>query len=293
MNRPTLLEYATFYVRLFDGSLGYLQQFTWAIVGFQSWAERTLFIDELSAAQINDYLAYTKESLSPNTRISRRNMLVRIWRHAATNPALTIRPAQVNRDEIGRVKRRHRPPQGWSIEDVRKLYRFVDQLKGRYAKRIDKRLWWRAYVLCAWSSGLRRCDLMALRRADIPPSGRLVTVQVKTGRHVVGTLSKEAMLALAELCATHNSELVFAPWCKPRNWWKVAKRLVKRAGLNLSIGHLRHSAGTAVEDLFPGRGPQFLGNTPAVFYAHYYDRSLAVDLPKPPPLDICAGGTRE
>ena len=109
-------------------------------------------------------------------------------------------------------------------------------------------------------------------------------MQAKTGRHVVGTINDEARQAIAELCASHGQDKIFPQWCRINTWRLIAKRLVRRAGLPGSIGRLRHSAGTAVENLHPGKGPQFLGNTPAVFYAHYYDRRLAVDLPAPPPL---------
>jgi integrase len=284
MQRSTLSEYADFYVRLLDGSSGYFDQLRWAISRFDQWAGRSIYIDELTEQMVNDYLVATKECLAPQTRINRRNMLLRLWRHSSTNPALIVRPAMLNRDLIGKVRRRQKSPRGWPIEDVRKLFITADGLKGAYATSITKRLWWRAYILGAWSSGLRRCDLMSLKRADVPATGKVAIVQVKTGRHVIGNFSEEAMAALCDFSATHRSEFLFPLWCRVSTWRKIARRLVKRAGLGLSIGHLRHSAGTAVENLFPGKGPQFLGNTPAVFYAHYLDRTLATDLPQPPPL---------
>jgi integrase len=280
----SLRQYAAVYVRLMDGSAGYLDQLEWAIASFERWAGRQMPITELTENLINDYLAGTKEKLSPQTRLSRRNMLLRIWRHAATNPALSIRPQMPNRDLIGKVRRRQKSPEAWSIEDVGKLYTIANGLWGKYGGRVPKRLYWTAYILAAWSTGLRRCDLLSLRREDIPPSGRIVMVQIKSGRHVFGQLSKEAMLALADLAATHKDPLVFPHWCRVPTWRKIAQRLVRRAGLRLSIGKLRASAGTAVEILHPGLGPQFLGNTPAIFYAHYFDRRQATDMPQPPNL---------
>lgn len=284
MIRATLLDYASFYTRLMDSSTGYMDQFRFAISRFEQWAGREIYVDELSERLINDYIAHTRELLSGATRVSRRNMLVRLWRHALTNPALERKPPVLNRDLIGRVKRNTTAPRGWPIPDVQKLLTVAGSLRGKYRGKISKRLYWRAYVLAAWSSGLRRCDLMALRKTDIPESGRICVVQVKTGRHLVGELNPAALSAIKELCAQHGGELIFPLWCLLRCWRKIAKRLIKRAGIGLSIGHLRHSAGTHVENARPGQGPIFLGNTPQVFYKHYYDRTLATDLPQPPPL---------
>lgn len=286
MNRATLIEYAGFYVRLMDSSSGYYDQFRFAISRFEQWRGRTVYIDELTEQSINEYLAHTKEQLSGNTRISRRNMLVRLWRHALTNPALLQKPPPLNRDLIGKVRRVKTPPRGWPIESVQQLMATAENLRGLYKRRISKRLYWRAYVMAAWSSGLRRCDMMSLRVDDIPRNGRIVIVQEKTGIHVVGEFNAQAMTAIRELCAQHKSELVFPLWCRLSTWRKIAKRLIQRAGIGLSIGRLRHSSGTAVENIYPGKGPQFLGNTPKVFYEHYYDRRLCQEIPKPPPLDI-------
>lgn len=283
-NRPTISEYAGFYIRLLDGSDGYLLQMRWTIAAFQKWAGRTLYIDELNEQLINDYLHFTKDNLAPETRRSRRNILVRLWRHAATNPTLSVRPASPNRDLIGKVKRRSSAPLLWDLPNCQQLLAVADELTGEYRNGVCKRLYWRAWILAVWSSGLRRCDLMALKRADVPASGRVTIVQQKTGKHVTGEFKPEALAAIDQLCMQHKGELVFPLWCSLRCWRKIAQRIVRRAGIGGSIGKLRGSAGTAVENLFPGRGPQFLGNSPQVFYKFYYDRRLSNDFPHPPNL---------
>lgn len=284
MTRITLLEYARRYVRLMDSSDGYFDQFRFTISRFEQWAGREFFIDELTEDAINGYIAETKESLSSATRRSRRNMLLRLWRHALRDKTLDSKPRPLDRDRIGKVRMVYSAPQAWSLQKVQMLLQTADELRGLYKRRISKRLFWRAYVLAVWSTGLRRCDLMQLQRADIPPTGHITMIQVKTGRPVVGILDKAAMQAINELCDQHKLPTVFPLWCKLPTWRKIAKRLVKKANIGLSIGHLRHSAGTNVENRFPGKGPQFLGNTPEVFYRNYYDRTLAEDLPNPYPL---------
>lgn len=284
MKRSKLSDYANFYVRLFDGSAGYSDQFKWAIRAVEKFVGHALYIDELTEQTINDYLAETRELLSPETRVSRRNMLLRLWRHAATNPALEVRPTPPNRGAIGKVRRRQRSPKAWPVEDVRKLLAVADGLHGRYKGGPSKRLFWRAYVLASWSSGLRRADLMPLRRSEIPAHGRVTIIQVKTGRHTVGVFDEAALAAIDELCRDHGSDVVFPKWCLLRCWRKIAKRLIRQAGIGGSIGKMRASSGTAVENAHPGHGPRHLGNSPQIFYSFYFDRTLATDVPKPPPL---------
>lgn len=281
---PSVLDYAAFYVRLFDGSDGYYQQCRWAIRSLEKMAGRTLLVTDLSETLVNDWLAHSKECMSSQTRLSRRNILLRLWKHAATNPALAAKPPMPNRDFIGRVKRQRPVPEAWPIDDVRRLFLVADHLRGTFVNGMSKRLFWRAYILTAWSTGWRRCDIVLLNLSDIGTSGRLIVVQQKTFRHVVSQLLPEAMAAINELCLHHGKPQVFPQWCSIPTWRKSAKRLVKRAGLRRAIGRLRSSAGTAVEAVQPGAGPTFLGNSAAVFYAHYHDRRIAEKLPTPPPL---------
>lgn len=108
-------------------------------------------------------------------------------------------------------------------------------------------------------------------------------VQAKTGRVVHGRLRPAALAAIGEFLLRDRRELVWPLWCNLEVWRTIARRLVRRAGLPGSIGWLRRSAATACELAHPGAGYQFLGNTPDVFFAHYFDRSQ-VDVPQPPPL---------
>lgn len=279
-----LRDYALLYVRLMDGSDGYLRQMEWAIHSFEQWLGRELDVVELTEDLINGYLASTRESLSSQTRLSRRNMLLRLWRHASTNPALTARPSIPNRDLIARVRRIHSAPRLWGVNDCLRLLKESGKLQGTYRGGISKPLYWQAWILASWSSGLRRCDLMQLARKDISPTRRVVIVQQKTGRHVVGEFLPEAMSAIDALCDQHGKQTIFPLWCSIRCWRKIARRLIRRAGIGGSIGKIRGSAGTAVEFRHPGQGHLFLGNSESVFQRHYLDRSLAEELPHPPPL---------
>lgn len=238
------------YVRAVDGSAGYRNQLRWCVAALERFARRALAVPDVTGDFLGKYLAWAKEAkLSPVTRRSRRNMLLRLCRHFGheiANPPRVKVPPPV--------------PHAWSVEQVRTL------LETARSSRHHHR-YWNAYVLTAWDTGLRRCDLFQLRAADL--GLRSVVRQKKTGKPIAIHLRSAALEALRQL----PGECPLAPWCQLSVWSRCAQRLVRRAQLPGSIGWLRHSAATAVELEHPGKGYLFTGNTPEVFYRHYFDRS--------------------
>lgn len=294
-----LQEYSQFYVRLMDGSQGYADQYRCLINRLESFAGRELAPSDLDATLINDYLASARD-LADRTRKWRRNALVRIWRHAASNPALEKRPAPPQEESIARVKTRGRVVRAWSSDDLRTMLAAVDELTGYYALfspsskvLFSKRRYWRSYILAAWSLGWRPCDLLQLEYDWIPAHGRLSIVQKKTGKVTVGVLSSEALCAINDWwtagtvdrdtgkTVTPDRRVIWPVWCQRACWFRIAKRLITNSGLHGSIGKIRHAAGTNVELRHPGSGPHFLGNTADVFYSTYFDRSQFADVPSP------------
>lgn len=83
-----LREYAAVYVARRDGSPGYLDQLRWTIAALEKHANRSLHLADLDESLINSYLIATCDSLAPQTRRSRRNAIIRLWRHAAADPLL-------------------------------------------------------------------------------------------------------------------------------------------------------------------------------------------------------------
>lgn len=276
-----LSDYATLYVQRRDGSPGYLDQLRWTISAFERFAGRPLQLDDLTEQLINDYLWRHRDALAPSTRRNRRNMIVRLWRHAAHDPLLDSRPRQPVRDALAHVRQVQTIPRAWSADQVRRLLGVAGGLRGKYGGRLEKSAYWRSWILADWDLGWRGCDMRAFPVAAV--AARVTIVQRKTGRVVHGALRQEARDAIRDFLGRDDREFVWPLWCRLSTWRVIARRLVARAGLPGSIGWLRHSAATACENAHPGQGYQFLGNTPDVFYAHYYDRSHG-DLPQPPEL---------
>lgn len=274
-----LATYAERYVRLVDGSDGYREQLAVAVHQLERHAGRELTLADLSEDLLTDWLDGMRKCLSDTTRRNRRNMLLRIWRDAARH-GLHRWP---NPELVQRVRLQSPIPRAWSIEQVRTLLAIAGTLRGRYKRRWPKSLFWQAWILVTWDTGLRACDMFRLRIADV--GERIVVRQVKTRRPVYLRLRPAALAAIASwLDATgRDRECVFVRWTWPGTWRATAQRLVERARLPGSIGWLRRSAGTAAELAHPQQGYQFLGNSPATFYRYYFDRSFA-DVPQPPEL---------
>ncbi len=179
------------------------------------------------------------------------------------------------------MRLRQTPPSAWTVDQVRSLLEAAGRLSGTYAGRFSKSGYWRSYILAGWDLGWRGCDLRSLPIAAVAP--RLAIVQQKTQRPVFGRLRPAALAAIADFVGGDERELVWPLWCKISTWRLIARRLVSRCDLPGSIGWLRSSAATACELAHPGRGYQFLGNTPTVFYRHYFDQSQT-EPPQPPAL---------
>lgn len=289
-NGPMLLsDYAPRYVAMQDGSEGYLKQFLWTIAALEKFAGKQLHFEDVNADLLNGYLMATKDSLAPVTRRSRRNMIRRLVLTAHDDDSLHFHLPRALR--LATVRQRGTMPEAWSVDQVRRLLDAASNLEGRYrvskhGRVLDrlgpvKRDYWRAYILAAWDSGWRGCDLRRLNTSKLNERGMIGIVQQKTGKPHVSRLRPAAIEALKKLGGSEPLK----EWCEIVVWRRLAQRLVKSSGLEGTIGMLRHSSGTATEIAHPQKGYQFLGNTPDVFFKHYFDRTHLTDLPQPPELE--------
>lgn len=134
----------------------------------------------------------------------------------------------------------------------------------------------RLLVLVAYFTGLSECDLRRLRRTDIDAGGVIRFSRQKTGKRVLVAIP-------AELLAELPSEGLLFPLATTGEWFRRCfRKVVKKAGLCGTFKKLRRSSGTAVEIENPGRGHIHLGNTRAVFEAHYLDKAREIKPMMPP-----------
>lgn len=267
-----LQQWAAAYVAGRDVSGGYADQLRWCAAAATAAAGGPVRVAELSVDCVNGLLRRWRDAgLAGSTRRNRRRMLLTLWQ-AAADRGLAGQPA---RRLVAMPKAVAGPRRAWTVAEVSRLVRVAEAVGGPY---------WASYVRAAWDSGLRGCDLRRLERSAIGPDGRAAVFQVKTQRPVCVHFRASTLAAIAAVVPA-DRRLCWPMACGLRHWRAQAARLVRRAGLAGSIGQIRAASGTAVEILAPGQGHLHLGNTRAVFLAHYLDPlAIANGRPRPPEL---------
>lgn len=286
----TLADFVADYTIRQDTTQGYANQLRWMVAAFERHLGRPAEMADLTSSTINAWLASLRDSVSPDTRSSRRRMLLSLSGDAAR---LGLIPP-INRDMIARVKVRPSQPDGLTWEEARHVLQSINIRGGpherwlRFTYRetgITRRGWWRAYLAACWDTGAP-ADLRILKWADIQEGGRVYLLRSKTGKPLRWALSDYTVYALDQIKEPAR-DLVFPLPGNMRLFRREAhKILCTIAGLaNKSLGGFRSGAGTDAELRHgQGAGSQLLGNTPAVFARHYEVASVIqrdVLAPKP------------
>jgi integrase len=268
-----LAEFVERYIASRDISDGYSDQLRNLVRSFEASIGQTVYTESLTPELANRHLKATRERMTPETRKSHRKMLLTLWQ-AAADAGLTGEPP---RRKVMPIRVPDKLQRAWDVEQVRMLLAAAERLRRYYPHGIERRAYWRSYIMAAWDSGLRGCDMRLVPREAIGDDGRCVLVQHKTGKIRKVHFRPETMAAINETFPP-NRETVWPLWGRLEQWRRDAKKLVILAGLKGSIGLLRHSSGTAVEVQCPGRGHEHLGNTRAVFEKHYLDKGKVADV---------------
>lgn len=254
-----------------------VQQLRFTISGLSRFLGRPAVLADLNPDQINRYIRFMRDKgYASRTIKGRRDNLVTLWRYARRAKLTDIRPAGVRK-----VVARPPSPQAWPVEAVTRLLRAAESMQGTTPAGHKARDYWPAYIRCAWDTGLRRCDLLRLRAADVR-DGVIAVQQEKTGVVVVCRLQPKSLAALARL---GDGGLA---WGLPgfERFYRHFRTLLHLAGLTGKPKWLRRSSATAVELEHPGMGSRHLGHrTPGLAEKHYLDPAiLARNKPQPPEL---------
>jgi len=269
-----LTELATRYVNRVGGSPAYARQYH-IMTKRINWD-----VSQLSADRIDDYLTSALDHLSASTVARHRRMLACLFRFAAQerllNKRTVLRP-------LRRVKVPPPNPRAWSHADIRSLLAIAAQLPGgtrhcAYATLMP------AWILTAYSTGLRRSDLLSLRHDAIRGSKAAIR-QDKTGYPHVVLLDAACLAAIRQL--PRIGPCVFGGLISAVQVLRVMRKIVKRAGLEGSTKWLRRSGATYCEAAgFDASG--HLGHRSPGMKAYYVDRLLLAEIrpdqPRVPPV---------
>jgi integrase len=250
-----------------------LAHYRWVVASFERFAGPTQ-TEALTADTVNGWLLWLRENgRSPFTTKQRKISLLVLWRSAwREGLAPTVQ-------ECRRVRVPEPPRRSWLPEDVSRLVAACASLRG------DWRGWWRTFLLAAYETGLRRCDLQQLQRPDlVRGNGSVIVTQIKTGKLVACTLSPSTLDEILDYCPP--SRKLIWPWpYRVEAFYRAFQRLAKSAGVQGTFGVLRKTSATEVERERIGTAWLHLGHSsPDTTRKWYTDpgRAYAASRPAPP-----------
>lgn len=256
-----LIELARRYCNRVGGSPGYLEQLE-VLCRRLPWQ-----VSEMTPDLIDDYLTQALNHLAPSTVYNHRRMLGRLLTFAASErlvDASILRP-------LRRVKRLPPSPEAWSHADIRRLLAVAADLRGGVKVANSKLL--RAWLLVAYSTGLRLSNLLEIRHDQIRGQRLLVRQAKSKEPHVcyLDDLALEAIAQLPRLGPRIFGDLV----CRDKILAKM-RDLMRRSEMAGSTKFLRRSGATYA--VIAGKSAtRHLGHKTADMQKYYVDRLLVAE----------------
>jgi integrase len=230
----TLQAFAAEYVVRVGGSPGYAEQMR-VLTKRLHWD-----VHDLTVARIDSYLTTALQKLAGTTVNNHRRMLNTL-RKAAINDGLL-------RDEctrpIRRVKAIFPEVRAWTHGEIKHLISTAESLPG-HTLHCPLRILLPAYVIFAYTSGLRLGDMLAIRYEQVR-GHRLSLVMRKTSQSHVVCLTDQSLAAIATL-PRRGSGRIFGDLVSRRQFINHFRALVRKANLPGSSKFLRRSSATYAE----------------------------------------------
>jgi integrase len=264
-----LIDFALDYAIKSGASPGYTEQLR-VLTKRLPWQ-----VSDLTVSRIDSYLTQALHILAPTTVANHRRMLNTL-RKAAIRKGLVVDECT---DALRRVKCAHPLPRAWTHDEIRRLIEEAKKMqRGTRHCRWDVLL--PAYILVAYSSGLRLGDMLSVRHDSIR-GNKLAMIMAKTRRPHVVMLDEAAFMAIASLPV--QGPRIFGDLVGRCVFIRAFRRLVKRAGLHGSGKYLRRSSATYA--VIAGQDPTgHLGHaTAGLAMKHYVDPVLVAESKSPVP----------
>ena len=188
------------------------------------------------------------------------------------------------------VKKKKKIPVAWSMKELDRLLDVTLSLPGQFqTSRCSVKLWFTAWVLLSYETGLRWGDVYHLKQHQLRDD-RLFVVQNKTGLPIGKRLTPGCVELLQQLAYWSTDDTLFSWAINRRNSYIRWAKVLKEAGLQGTPKYLRRSGATYCEAANPGSATAFLGHaSPEMAAQHYIDPTLLPDrTPQPPPLIVKA-----
>lgn len=244
---------------------------------FVRWLGYDPGIDGVNSDRVNEFLAeLQKIGLRPDTVAGYRRAVLVVWNAAYQCghndvPPLRVRKIRCPREVV----------EAFEHGALRSLLAFVSNLADYLPNGVQRSTFWAGAIHAAYSTGLRRGDLLRVKRVQIATDGVAYVLQSKTGYPVTVRFSEPAIAAIDRMRVDERA----LPWPYHENALsRQFRRLVKEAGLCGQFRWLRRSAGSYAEREGQGNGTRLLGHrSERIFRDHYADPNIIQRKPPEPP----------
>lgn len=277
----TTLQYAERYLLARDVTTQYAALTRTRLRRFTDWCGGDFAIRELESDRVNHFLAAIQDGIASRVTVDNyRRAILAIWRSAYLDRENDNPPFRVRM-----IRKPRRIVTAFTREEIRAIAALAESLRGYFPNGVRRADFWMAIIHAAYSTGLRRGDLLSIAKAAIRTDGIVTLTQSKTGYPISVMLSNESLDAIRRMPIDEPRAF---PWPYHENALpRQFRALVKSAGVRPGqFKWIRATAGSYAEQAVPGNGPKMLGHRSAsVFRNHYEDVSITQAKPvSPPPL---------
>lgn len=262
-----------------DVTPDYASKVRYCCRAFCEWLQCDPGIDGVDYGPVNEFLAHLQSlGRRPETVAGYRRAILVVWNEAYRegdndNPPLRVRRIRTPRHTI----------EAYTHDEITTLLAHVSAMSGYFPNGVKCADFWTATIHAAYSTALRRGDLLKLLRSQIGQGGVARVLQNKTGYPITVRVSPEALAAIDRMRVDDRA----LPWPYHENALsRQFRRMVKSIGMRGQFRWLRRSAGSYAEREQPGSGSKILGHrSERIFHAHYEDHVITGENPvEPPPI---------
>jgi len=221
--------------------------------------KHTATLDDLNDRAVSAFVAWLEPLYTPSTVAGHRVRILGLWRFAARRYGI---------DGPGEVRRAPVPqpmPRAWTLDELRRLLAAAADMP-------EGGDWFRAAILVAYESGLRKSDLAELHRDQVA-RGLIQFRQHKTAWPHVIRLSKRTVVAVLGLPGPYPLTVPWGSKKYTRLWHELRSRAGVQDGAFQRIR--RTGASYVARDHGLDAARQWLGHRSPDMVRHYVDRRIA------------------
>ena len=218
-----------------------IQQLDVAISRFEAFIGHDATLSDLTEDAVTGWLAQglafnsteaKPKRLSPTTINSRLRELKTLWRYAVRKRYIIVGDDN-NLESVERFRVPKRNPRAWTVEEMAEIVKSSRMAKGRFMG-IPAKLWWPAFLLLLYDTGLRLTSAMGIRFDEIDFTNKLLCVppeRMKNNCEQFYRLHDQTIEAILATIPPRRVKVFPFPFAYQRSLYGRYRVILRRAGL--------------------------------------------------------------